>query len=180
MGFQEFGLVKLYFHQPNSWWVGGEVHEIIENSCFETFLRRECKCGGHSFQLKFVRFHREMRCKHLYIFSFRWILQSSDGSCNSDGSIAGSIAATRAIYSFLVEVAFIRPFFGFHWCSNHQIPVIHPSSRSSCCAQSYQFLMLGLEGAGKTTFLYKLKINGRLGLEKSERSEWIMGDKENI
>eukprot|EP00435_Cladocopium_sp_Y103_P043339 s1902_g12.t1 len=26
--------------------------------------------------------------------------------------------------------------------------------------QSYQFLMLGLEGAGKTTFLYKLKING--------------------
>jgi len=38
-------------------------------------------------------------------------------------------------------------------------------------AQSYQFLMLGLEGAGKTTFLYKLKINGCLGLEKSERSE---------
>mmetsp|Transcript_52113 Transcript_52113/g.97488 ORF Transcript_52113/g.97488 Transcript_52113/m.97488 type:complete len:230 (-) Transcript_52113:58-747(-) len=26
--------------------------------------------------------------------------------------------------------------------------------------QTYQFLMLGLEGAGKTTFLYKLKING--------------------
>ena len=26
--------------------------------------------------------------------------------------------------------------------------------------QTYQFLMLGLEGAGKTTFLYKLRING--------------------
>ena len=29
-----------------------------------------------------------------------------------------------------------------------------------CLAQTYQFLMLGLEGAGKTTFLYKLRING--------------------
>eukprot|EP00440_Ansanella_granifera_P058699 gb/GFBE01063623.1/.p1 GENE.gb/GFBE01063623.1/~~gb/GFBE01063623.1/.p1 ORF type:complete len:230 (+),score=53.24 gb/GFBE01063623.1/:1-690(+) len=27
-------------------------------------------------------------------------------------------------------------------------------------SQNYQFLMLGLEGAGKTTFLYKLKVNG--------------------
>ena len=44
--------------------LGEKFHEIISR-CFEAFCGG-CKCGCHSFQVNFVEFHRETRCRQLY------------------------------------------------------------------------------------------------------------------
>ena len=45
--------------------------------------------------------------------------------------------------------------------------------------QTYQFLMVGLEGAGKTTFLYKLRINGYKKEDVKKDMKFLKKDKKD-